>query len=175
MTTVHLYELSAAREILEDWLSEAEGEWTPEIEALLTELDGKADEKIERVALFIREQLADADRIKTEEQRLAARRKSREKAADSLKSYLQREMERLGKTSVNGLLCTVAFQNNPPSVRGDVSPFVLQDLLESKSLFVTEIPASFSLNRRAVIDAFKSGQPIPDGLVVEQGISLRIR
>ena len=58
MTDMTLYQIADAREILDTWLLETEGEVTPELEALLAEIDGKADEKIERVALYIREQLA---------------------------------------------------------------------------------------------------------------------
>lgn len=173
-----LYEIADAREILEAWLAETEGEVTPELEELLAELDGDADAKIERVALFVREQLAEAEMVKVEEQRLAARRKAREKAAESLKAYLHREMERLGKTTVKGRLATVAFQKNPPSVRGDVAPETLRAWWTASgdnAGFIRYTAPSFALDRRVVLDAFKAGQSIPDGLTVEQDLSLRIR
>ncbi len=176
MTSVALYEISAMRDVLDRWLEESEGEVTPELEALMAELDAKADEKIERVALYIRERLARAAAVKEEVQRIAAIQKREEKAAESLKAYLHREMDRLGKTKVAGLLCTVALQNNPPSVKGEIDAAVLwgEAPNEWRSL-VKYVPESFVLDRRAVLDAHKAGQPIPDGLTVEQGQSLRIR
>jgi hypothetical protein len=174
MTTVHLYELADARDILESWLSESEGEVTPELEALLTELDAKAEDKIEKVALYIREQKALADAAKQERDRLAAMASTRLKAAESLTNYLHREMDRLGKDRVNGILATVTLQKNPPSVVGEaVRP--LDGLYVEAPEFVRYSPASFALDRKAIIEAHKAGTPIPDGLTVVQGVSVRIR
>lgn len=176
MSTIALYEISAMRDILDRWLEESEGEVTPELEALMAELDAKADEKIERVALYIRERLSRAAAVKEEVQRIQAIQKREEKAAESLKGYLHREMERLGKDKVNGLLCTVAVQKNPPSVKGEVDAAELWgEAVNQWRPMIRYIPESFVLDRKAVLDAYKAGQPIPDGLIVEQDTSLRIR
>lgn len=175
MITAALYEISAMRDVLDRWLDESEGEVTPELEALMAELDAKADEKIERVALYIRERLARAAAVKEEVQRIQAIQKREEKAADSLKAYLHREMDRLGKDKVNGLLCTVALQKNPPSVKGDLSQEQMQALHTAGLAFVKFIPASYALDRRAALDGWKADGELPDGLTVEQGTSLRIR
>lgn len=176
--TTKLYELSQAREILDGWLAESEGEFTPEMEALLADLDGAADEKIERVGLFIREQMADAAAIKTEEDRLTARRKAREKAAESLKAYLHREMDKLGKAKVQGLLCTVAVQKNPPSVMcalGDAELLAAREGDDPVGQFVREVPASYRIDRDAVLAAYKAGDPIPPAIAVVVGSHVRIR
>ncbi len=176
--TMTLYQISDAREILETWLSETEGELTPELEAMLDELNGKADEKIERVALFIRETLANAEAIKTEEVRLNARRKAREKAAESLKEYLHREMDRLGKTKVQGLLATVAIQKNPPSVTCALDDAMLRMAKESGSVlgeFVREVPASYRIDRDAAMVAYKMGGQLPPEIVITAGSHVRIR
>ncbi len=175
MTTMALYEISNARDILDGWLAESEGEVTPELEALLAEIDAKADEKIERVALYIRERQSHAAAVKEEVIRLTTMVKREERAADSLKAYLHRQMDALGKDRVNGVLCTVALQNNPPSVKGDLDEGALRQLEVSEPAFVRHVPESFALDRKAVLDAHKAGKPIPDGLTVEQGQSLRIR
>jgi hypothetical protein len=127
----------------------------------LAELDGSANEKIERVALYIREQKALADAAKQERDRLAGIAAARLKAAESLTGYLHREMDRLGKDKVNGVLATIALQKNP--------------LYIEKPEFVRYSPASFALDRKAIIEAHKAGQPIPDGLAVTQTVGLRIR
>lgn len=179
MTTIALYEISAMRDVLDLWLDEADGEMTPELEALLAELDAKADEKIERVALYVREQLSRAAQVKEEVQRLQTIQKRSERAAESLKAYLHREMERLGKTKVTGLLCTVAIQNNPPSVKGELTQEALIEIHQvsyaDPRCIVRYIPESYALDRKAVLDLHKSGTPLPEGLSVEQGTSLRIR
>jgi hypothetical protein len=177
---IKLYELAAARDILDEFLAETEGEVTPELQQLLDELEGDTKEKIERVALYIREQLALAGAVKVEEDRLAARRKSLERAADGLKAYLKVQMERIGTPKVTGLLCTVALQNNPPSVRCTIPDEALRAHFfgafdDTVQAFVREIPATYRLDSKAVIEAHKAGRMLPDGLAVEQGTHLRIR
>ena len=174
--TVALYEIAEMRTILDSWLAESEGELTPELEALLAEVDEKADAKIERVALYVRERKAHAAAVKEERDRLDALVKRETRAAESLTDYLHRQMTALGKDRVNGVLCTVALQKNPPAVVGDVSPETLKDAWQQgETKFIRHIPESFALDRKSVVDAFKAGQPIPDGLTVEQGQSVRIR
>jgi hypothetical protein len=179
--TVKLYELSEARAILDAWLEESEGELTPEIEALLAELDVSADEKIERVALYIRERKATAAAVEFEADRLKAIQKREERAAKSLTDYLTREMERLGKDKVNGLLCTVAFQKNPPAVQCLLSQeelrrhFIGTITNSPVQQFVVEEPATYRVDAAAVKDAQKHGHPIPPEISITQGKSLRIR
>lgn len=174
MTTMHLYEIRELRDALDEALAATDGEVTPEIEAQLSAIDGKADEKIERVALYIREQTAQAEAINAEAERLQARATAKLNAAKSLKGYLEREMMRLGKTKVNGLLATVAIQANGPRVVGEVAPETLVEWESFASPFV-RYTEKYELNRQAVLLAYKNGQPIPDGLSVEQTASLRIR
>lgn len=180
MSSVTLYEIADARDILDNWLLETGGELTPELEQMLAELDASAKDKIERVALYIREQKSLAEAAKQERDRLAGIASARLKAAESLTGYLRREMDRLGKDRVEGVLVTVALQKNPPSVKGELSQFDLADLYEKWRVgeapaFVKQIPESYTLDRDAVKAAAKAGQPIPAGLSVEQGVGVRIR
>lgn len=173
--TLKGHELAGEYRALDELLAETEGELTPEIEALLADLDGKADEKLERIALVVLRYKHEAEAIKAEEARIAARRKARERSAESLKDYLARTMAQIGKEKVTGLLATVAFQKNPPRVVGDLTASELETLYIAGSDCVTFTPASYALNKRAVLDAHKAEQPIPEGLLIEQSQSLRIR
>lgn len=179
MSAIALYEIANARDILDNWLAESEGELTPELETLLAELDGKADDKIEKVALYIRERLAHAAAVKEEVARLAAIQKREERAADSLKRYLHDQMIRMGKDKVNGLLCVVALQKNPPSVVGEVPVETLglwrETLTDGFGRFVRFVPATYALDRKAILDAHKAGDAIPADLTITQSLSLRIR
>ncbi len=175
MTTMTLYEIRELRDLLDEALAATEGELSPEAEAQLAALDIAANEKIESVALYIREQLAQAEAIEAEAKRLQDRARARLNAAKSLKDYLAREMERLGKDKMNGVLVTVAMQNNPPSVKGDLEPATLAEMMDTAPTFVRYAPASYALDRRAVLDAYKRGETIPEGLTIEQTKSLRIR
>jgi hypothetical protein len=182
VTTVHLYDLANARAILDEFLAETEGEVTPALEELIEQLDGDVTDKVERVALYIREQLATAAAVKEEEARLAARRKSHERAAEGLKNYLQRQLERLGKTRVDGVLCTVALQPSPPSVdphahdssscRSSGTPRGRRDRCVPSS--PRRDPGQYALDKRRRSTAY-AGQRFPDGVSIEQSAHLRIR
>ncbi len=187
MSTVALYELANARDILDTWLLESDGELTPELEQLLAELDGKADEKIERVALYIRERLAHSAAVKEEVVRLVAIQRREERAADSLKAYLLAQMYRLGKERVTGVLCTVALQASPPSVSCELTSDDLGAHYEgcraagvdiatdALGRFIVKAPATYRLDARAVLDARKAGEPLPPEIWITNSKHLRIR
>ena len=181
MTTanVTLYDLASMRDVLDDFLAETEGEVTPELQQLLDDLEGKTNEKIERVGLYVREQLALASAIDEEAKRLSARSAARKKAAEGLKAYLKAMMERIGTSKVNGLLCTVAIQaNSVPSVTCELDQESLKVAYLTDSpigQFVVEVPATYCIASSAVIDAQKNGHPIPDSIVIERGSHVRIR
>jgi hypothetical protein len=176
MATARLYELVIGeRGALSELLEETEGELTPEIEQLLNELDLKIDQKIENVGLYLIDEQAEVKALKEEEARLAARRKAKERGIDGLKQYAARMLRLAGRDSVKGLRCTVALQKNPPSLKGELDEATLKTLAAADPALVTHVPESYTLNRRAVLDAHKAGKLIPAGLVVEQGESLRVR
>lgn len=177
MTT--LYDLADLRERLDVIFADQDGEITPEQEAQLDAIEGAFAEKTERVALYVVEQLSRAKSIKAEEERLAQRRRGYESRADWLKNYLHRCLDTAGKTKVEGLLATVALQNNPPSVQ----PVVAIDEADLRNLAM--IAPSFvrheelwSLDKRAVLDAHKAGT-LPDDIAkrvqIVQTRSVRIR
>src|ERR1041385_7501724 len=112
-----LYALTDLRDLLTARLEESEGVLTPEMETELDELDGKIEDKIERCALWIREQQLEADALKAEEERIRARRKARETAAESLKGYLKAHMERLRRGRGNGTFANGSLPRSPPAER----------------------------------------------------------
>jgi hypothetical protein len=173
--TSTLYELADARDLLDRVLEEHDGELTPEIEALLNDLDVAVNQKVERVGLYIRERLAHSKAVKEERDRLNAIAQRDEKTAESLKSYLLRQMERLGKTKVEGVLLTVAVQNNPPSVKSPLDSDQLREHYDKASDYVAEVPASYRIDRDKVLAAFKMGAQLPEWVTVERGTHIRLR
>jgi hypothetical protein len=171
-----LYEIADLRSIIDAALEESGGELTPEIEVALTAWDEKFADKAERVALYICEQEAHANAAKEEAKRLNALAASRLKRCASLERYLMVQMDRAGKERIDGVLKTIAIQKNPASVRGELSQEDLEAMYGThRSSMVRFVPASFTLDKRAVLDAYKAGAVLPAGLTVEQGISLRIK
>ena len=177
-----LYEAVEALGISESWLEEAGGELTPEVEALLNSAEGSLKEKVERVALKVKSLEAESKAIKEEADRLSARAKARSNGASSLKRYLEQNMIAANLSKVDGLLCTVALQTNPPSVQ--VSPEIdLKELHEAGAPFVTLVPETFTLDKKEVLAAVKRAEAegkdqdavLPFTIRVTRSQSLRIR
>lgn len=171
-----LAEAVEALMISESWLEEAGGELTPEIESILDTAEGDLKEKVERVALKVRQLDGMAKAIGEEAERLYARSKARANAAKSLKAYLERCLEAAGLSRVDGLLVTVAMQTNPPSLTVPES-CDLRALYEAGALGIELVPESFKVNKRDVLDRVKQdGEGIlPSGWTVTRTTSLRIR
>lgn len=171
-----LYEASEALRITDEWLEETGGELTPELEALLDSAEGTFADKVERVALKAKALEAEAKAIKEERDRLTARVMARENGAKSLKAYLQRCLEASGKDKVNGLLVTVAIQQNPPSVQ--VGPMVDEvELYEAGCPYIERVPERFILNKSDLLADYKANgeRVLPNGITVTRSTSLRIR
>lgn len=198
--SLKLYETVDALDVVREWVYEhdeeiraMEGALPDELAELLALAEGDFKAKAERVALFVRELLANASAVKIEATRLAARQKHYEKAAEVLKDYLQLQMEAAGMDKVEGNLCTVALQNSPPSLKVDQAAWPQERLRE---LYVKEsgqvgevqfhtvrhVPERFEFDARQVIELGTFGTkkkreyvaPLPD-MAIEQGRHLRIR
>lgn len=72
-------------------------------------LEGDIERKVDGCAAVVKELLANAAVLKEEEARLAARRKSHERRADEVKSYLGEQMAAVGREKVKTLRYTVYF------------------------------------------------------------------
>ena len=78
---------------------------------------GKFEEKAIAVASYIRQQEAIASARKAEAQRLKALQAQAEKKVKSMKDYLQREMERVGKTKIEGVGGKLSLRKSPGVVK----------------------------------------------------------
>ncbi|MDB4884053.1 MAG: hypothetical protein JWL95_2819 [Gemmatimonadetes bacterium] len=186
---LRLYEATAALNQVREWLVESEGEWTPEIEALMDLAEGDFAAKAERTALFIRELATDAETIlsvagplEREAKRAKARANAKQRAVDSLKSYLVRQLEAAGKTKVEGLFAIVRLQNNPKAAvtgAGALTQDTLEQLHDAGSPFARYVPPTvgrFEVDADAIAAAWKADNAItlPEGVTVTQPQHLRI-
>lgn len=178
-----LYEAAEAVRIVNEWVEEraeeiiaAGGELPADLVALLDQAEGDFAEKVERVAMKVRELEAEAEAIKVEAKRLQERAAVRTRAADNLKLYLKRQMDAANETKVSGLVLTVAVQNNPPKVECDLAE---EDLAELSSLGLAYVQrtVSYTLDKKAVLVDWKANGTInaPSGIRVVQDRSLRIK
>jgi VIT1/CCC1 family predicted Fe2+/Mn2+ transporter len=160
-----LWELGDALEAIIGEILEAEGEVTPELEARLDALQGTFDSKAESVALAARVEKANAERARVEADRLAGMVRRHERAEASLKAYLQRQLERVGRTHIKTDRIAIRLQaNSRPSIRW---PFDVRLAPEGFTRTVTEIDGN------ACYEAWKA-KDLPEGFEVVRGNHLRL-
>lgn len=177
MTT--LAERLAEKHELDALIEQQDGELTPEMEALWDASNEAVKDKVESWGLWITRQQNQADAIDAEIARLRKRRDVIDAACARSKTELQRQMEAAGLDKVKGVLVTVAVQENNPSVAGELDRVALWKLYEAWRTedappFAKHID-EYTLDKKAVLEAAKAGQPIPEGLTVVRNRSLRIR
>jgi len=162
-----LYQISDEYRALMSQIEGAEGEISDEQKLLLDSLTEQGEQKIESIAMLIRELESEADALETESTRMANKCKAVESRAAWLKDYVKAEMRSLGTTGVDGKLLKIRVQNNPPSVN-----VVNEDVLPAAYVKVKEVR---SIDRRAILDDYKASGECPSGCEITVGTSLRIR
>lgn len=136
------------------------------LKALMT-IEGQIEGKAMSIVSLIKHWESESDIIKSEEQRLAKLRKTRENAVQNVKQYLKGAMEQMGLDELKSPTRSIKLQNNHPTVE-----ITNIDLIPQK--FLNFIPASYEPKKAEIAKACKDGEEIL-GVSVTQGKSLRIR
>ena len=162
-----LYELTEAYDTVLEMLYDPEVDEQTVIDTL-DGIEGEIENKADNYAKLIRELQADADKLKEEEQRIAARRKSLESRADRLKRNLQANLEFIGKTKFKTALFTFSVSQN-----GGLQPLTITENLE-------EIPGKYLIPQPPVPDKDKirellKSKEVEWAHLEPRGKSLRIR
>jgi hypothetical protein len=189
--TVTLGERREALDIIDGWIREneseiaaAEGALPDFLVQLLDEAEGAFKTKAARVARYILTLDGEARQLADEIDRLRLRQKVRQNAATRLRRYLFDHMRLQNIADASDPFITVKLQKTPPKVTdaGLLTPDDLQDMYERAVIegdalrqFVRCTPAVYELDKRAVLAAFKDGDPLPAGIGVVQDDTLRIR
>lgn len=164
--TLRLYDIPDAYREIEAAIIEAEGEITPEQEEALDRLDDEFERKVEYLALLSREAKAEAKAVAQEEIRLRQRRKAAENRERRIKSYLHVCLDMAGRDRVEGERVKVRIQaNSRPRITWTKAP--------------EEAPEPFrrvtvDVDGTAVYQAWKAGDDLADGFVIEHGSHARI-
>jgi chromosome segregation ATPase len=153
-----LYELTS--EFLS--LLEAEEIDTKEVEGSVTDIKTKLD----GYAKVRAELRYDAKNLRSEEKRLAGRRKQIESNVERLESAMTDALEVLDAPNVNTGTFTIRLQSNPPSLVESEDADPPDDYL---------IPQPPKVDRAGIKDAIKAGGHIEGYEVVSVGKSLRIK
>lgn len=131
----------------------------------LEALEDAIEVKAENTAKVIKQLEANAEMLANEARRLSERKSAIENNVRNLKSYLQDQLDKCGKTKIKGEIFTVALQNNPQSVD------IINESLIPSAYFIQQEP---KLDRKELLTHLKAGEEIA-GVTIKQTKSLRIR
>lgn len=156
METLTLRELAEEAVALDAIIGMDEGEYTEDTEALERELAGRLALKGDGYGDFLHDRETRAAALKTEEQRLAARRKAIEQQVARIKRYAAQAMQLMDRPKVEGERWTVALVKNPPRVvlNDDVVPELLPPA------FQRTIPAKVEADLNTIKEALKLGDAL---------------
>ena len=166
-----LYEI--ANEYEELLAAIEEGEIPEEaIADTLEAVQGMLEEKADNLACYIKNLLAEVKAIKDEEEKLAERRKAKEKRADQLKAFLGNALQRAGMTKLETARNKLSFRSSAGVVISDEETFIAW--AEEKAPDLVKVTVAKKVALSAVQAAIKSGVEI-EGAVIEQRQNLQIK
>ena len=161
-----LYELTDEYLTLWDSLNDPDADWDA-AEAVLKGIETALDSKVENCAKAIRGMESEEESILAEIERLQKRANALEKKTQSLKNYVQAEMETAGRDKIRTDLFTIAIQRSPDKL-------IVHSEEHIPEIFFKHIPATTQLDKTAVKKALAGGAAVP-GCELAHGFHLRIR
>lgn len=133
--------------------------------AYLEQLQLERSEKVENIALFIKNLESDAAKIKEEEKSLKARREQKERKAERLREYLKTSMLALGDTKFETARVALSFR---------ASKAVVIDNMETlDKAYITE-KITYQADKTAIKKAIESGATVA-GARIEENQNLQIK
>lgn len=158
-----LYEINAALEALLSNVDEETGEVIVDAEALDALLMERTD-KLEGIALAVKNLTAEADAIKAEEKSLAERRKALEKRRDGLRRFLQ---DALNGEKFQTARCAVSYRK---SQAVEIDPALFWEHPAAEFVRVADPEP----DKNAIKAALKEGAVVPGAELVET-VSMQVR
>ena len=158
-----LYELTEMYKNIWDLVEDDEVDLDT-LETALSQVEDNLEVKAESMAKIIKGIDGDIDTLKSEEKRLAEKRRVLENKKNNIKAYLENQLRVMEIDKIKTPLFTVSLQKNPPSVE-----IVNEDLIPEQFKKVT-----YTVAKKDILEALKNGQVI-EGAEIKQTKSLRIR
>jgi len=161
-----LYELSDTYQHVLSTL--VDGEIPEDLSGLIDCIEDDIHHKVEALCKVRQTIIAEAQGIEAESGRLAVPAGSRYRAADALKAYLQRCLERSGQTKIKTPLFTVWVQASPPNISWD------GEATDAPPEF-QRVTTTVAIDKSKAMDIHKAGGELPPGFTVSQATHLRIK
>lgn len=157
-----IYEITNELKNEENFIDLETGEIdTAKIEALNLELD----EKIDNLSCWVKNLNAEAKAIRDEEITLADRRKTLERRADGLTSFLSQTMLFVGKTKFESPKNKISFRTSKSIEIEDEAQFLRWAEENADDLLTYKDPTP---NKTAIKKAIEGGAIVPHSAVVEK-------
>lgn len=138
------------------------------LESVTSLLEDKAD----NVACVIKNMTAEVEAIKAEEERLATRRKSKEKRVEYLTKYLSDILLNAGYDKVETARNKISFRKTPPKVVIDDEKAFIEWAAENGKGYLNY--GKPTINKTAIKDALAYGATF-DGVRMESGTNISIK
>ncbi len=159
-----LYEIVDSYRQLADRIDSYE-EVPEELEQQLSAIECSLDDKFDAYCALRREFEAEAEASRVEAKRLQALAEVRQHAADRIWKALATELANMGMERYRTPRFHAYFQKNPPKC----------DVIDPKALPTIYQKITIDADKKALVGLWKDGQPLPDGVEVTQGTSLRLK
>lgn len=162
---MNLYQLADCMKSVQDELEN--GASPDDVEAALESIEADIKTKCVQVAYVIRNLSADVEALKTEEARLANRRKEAENHIERLKQYLCDGMKQNGINKAGDGIINVTLGRPKPALTIESEDDIPDHYRKIKT--------SSSIDRMALLDDLKAGKEIPGASVGESKPSIIIK
>ena len=135
-------------------------------------IEGEFDQKVDNIACLIKELRLEAQAIKEEADRLTARQRQKQAAADRLARYLQAHMQAMGKGKIETARNRITIKKNPVSckildedtVLGFLQLHGMADCYKQET----------TIKKRELLMRLKDGEEIP-GAALDVGERIEIK
>lgn len=131
----------------------------------LEELEGEREEKLESIALYVKELYHEADAIAQEELKLKKRRQAKEKKAERLEEYLKSSLLGFGEKKFETPRVALSFRTSKSVVITDESK------LDKKYMKAKVV---VTVDKTAIKDALDKGEVV-EGAAIEEKQNLQIK
>ena len=159
-----LYDIGTVGAQIESYLTQSEGELTPETEALLDRLMTEGPEKLEAAAMVLQQLNANVELLKAESKRLADRAKAEEANAERLKARMVYALDAAFGGKLKTAKFTLTVSQTAPTVAVDLREgATLQDFAE---FFPDFVRTKQELNKIAVKEAYERGEKLPEEIAI---------
>lgn len=136
------------------------------IKDTLEALEGEMQIKGASVAACLQNLASEAEAIKQAEQRMKGRREFIERRVESIRQYLQSNMERSGITELKTPELIIKLRKNPGRVEIDCQAALPSKFVATKTETV--------IDKKGILQAIRNGEEVP-GAHLEQSMRLEIR